>query len=221
VKGEIIRGWLGVKIQFVDENIAKGMGLENTRGALVAEIVKGSPADKAGIKIGDIITRFDGKEVPNMHKLPRMVADVPINKKVSVQIFRNGKFEVLHAVIEKPKGELSNEESEAAEDAEESDQPGKIVLGLKVANLDAAMRSKYKLDKNIAGIVITGINRNSPAIELGVLPGDVIQQVNKKKINNVADFESTVSAIKAAGGGNAVILVNRNGENRFLVLEFE
>jgi len=221
-KGEIVRGWLGVKIQYVDEKIASGMGLPNSKGALVAEVMKDSPADKAGIKIGDIVTKYDGKEVPNMHKLPRMVADTPIDKKVNIEIFRNGKSQVVSTKIVKPINDPFNDEKEAKSDSEDAEATaGKIIIGLKVADIDKNMVARYKLDTSITGVVITGFDKNAPIADSGLMPGDIIQQVNQTAIKSIKDFEKTINSIKDAKGNSAVLLVHRKGENRFIVIEIE
>ncbi|MBA8666947.1 Do family serine endopeptidase [Holosporaceae bacterium 'Namur'] len=221
-KGEISRGWLGVLIQPVDEYVAKSMGLQKIKGALVAEVVKDSPADKAGVKVGDIISRFDGKEVKNIHKLPRMVSETPINKRVSIQVFRNGKYEVLNTIIEKPASDPLGEEAEDSEGKQgNSEKIGQVILGIRVADLNNALRNKFKIEPALSGIVVLGLNRNSPAVESGISAGDLIQQVGSKKITTIKDFENEINNIKSLGHKKAMILINKVNGTRFILIDLE
>ncbi|WP_039455141.1 Do family serine endopeptidase [Candidatus Jidaibacter acanthamoebae] len=221
-KGEISRGWLGVLIQPVDEYVAKSMGLQKIKGALVAEVVKDSPADKAGVKVGDIISRFDGKEVKNIHKLPRMVSETQINKRVSIQVFRNGKYEVLNTVIEKPANDSFGEETEDTEANQGSPEKiGQVILGIRVADLNNALRSKFKIEPTLSGIIVLGVNRNSPAIESGISAGDLIQQIGNKKITTIKDFENEINNIKSLGHKKAMILINKGNGTRFILIDLE
>ncbi|AIF81665.1 Peptidase S1C, Do [endosymbiont of Acanthamoeba sp. UWC8] len=221
-KGEISRGWLGVLIQPVDEYVAKSMGLQKIKGALVAEVVKDSPADKAGVRVGDIISRFDGKEVKNIHKLPRMVSETPINKHVSIQVFRNGKYEVLNTIIEKPTSDPLGEEAEDSEAKQgNTEKIGQVMLGIRVADLNNALRNKFKIEPALSGIIVLGINRNSPAIESGISAGDLIQQVGNKKITTIKDFENEINNIKSLGHKKAMILINKGNGTRFILIDLE
>jgi serine protease Do len=220
-KGEIVRGWLGVKIQYIDENIAKALSIPHTKGALVAEVAKDSPAEKAGIRVGDIITRFNGKEVPNINKLPKMVAETPIGKKVSIQVFRNGKYEVLSTVIERPLEDGNAEALDEPDTIDENEKLGQVVLGVRVADLDNALRKRYKVDKSVNGVIVLGVNRNSPAIEIGLAIGDIIQQVNRTRIMNVKDFDDAINKLKNNNQKKALLLVHRGSESRFVVIELE
>lgn len=218
-KGVIIRGWLGVMVQPVDENIASAMGLEKPKGALVASVVKNSPADKAGIKVGDVIVGFDEKEIDSTNKLPRIVGETPINKKVPVVVFRDNRKQTLYAVVAKPDKEdpFSND----LDIQKTSEKNSKIVLGVKVTNLNDDTRRMYGVDSNTKGVVVTDIEKTSIMAFTGVRAGDVIVSVNQKTVNTVDDFEKAFDDIKRKGKGSAAILVSRKGVNQFIGIELK
>jgi serine protease Do len=216
VHGSITRGWLGVKIQHMDSKMANALKLPGTKGALVAEVTKGSPADKSGIIVGDIITSFDGKAVTNMNKLPKMVADYPINKKANVGLIRNGKAMTLSVLIEKPVGDPFGENSN---NNDQSNQEANFLLGLKVANINNRLESKYRIPKGTKGVVIIGVENGSIFEELGVTSGDVIKQINQANITNVEEFEKTIKQFEKSPDKTAVFLFSRRGENRYMVVE--
>lgn len=220
-KGEIVRGWLGVKIQTIDEIIQKSLALKDNKGALVAEVMKDSPADKAGIEIGDVITKFDGLEVTNMNKLPRMVADVPVNKKVELELLRKGQLIKLNVLIERPKGDPYSEGKEDGEEADAAGKGDKVILGLRVSNIEKGLISRFKLDSAITGIVVLGIDKDSILAGLGINPGDVIQQINQIPIKSIKDFDAAVKTIQKNKDKKAVLLLKQRGENRFLGFDLE
>lgn len=217
-KGTILRGWLGVIIQPVTEDIAKNLANHDTKGALVADIVKSGPAEKAGIKVGDIITRFDGKAINDMKMLPRMVAETEINKKVKVEVSRDNKILTLDVVIAKPE-EDANDKKKSDKDGE--DKGDKLLLGMKVENLTTSLRTKFKIEKDVSGVVITKLTRNSPGVEVGIKPGDVIMSFNKLKVANAADLSKLVSEAQKSGAKNAVLLIRRGNTNQFVVINLE
>lgn len=218
-KGVIVRGWLGVMVQPVDENIATAMGLDKPKGALVASVVKNSPADKAGIKVGDIIVGFDEKEIDSTNKLPRIVGETPIDKKVPVVVFRDNRKQTLYAVVAKPDKEdpFSND----SENQKTSEKNSKTVLGVKVTNLNDDTRRIYGIDSSAKGVIVTDIEKTSIMAFTGVRSGDVIVSVNQKAVNNIDDFEKAFDDIKRKGKGSAAILVSRKGLNQFIGIELK
>jgi serine protease Do len=218
-KGVIVRGWLGVMVQPVDENIASAMGLEKPKGALVASVVKNSPADKAGIKVGDVIVGFDGKEIDSTNKLPRIVGETTIDKKVAVTVFRDNRKQTLYAVVAKPDKEdpFSND----SDIQKTSEKNSKTVLGVKVTNLNDDTRRMYGIDSSTKGVVVTDIEKTSIMAFTGVRTGDVIVSVNQKAVNSADDFERAFDDIKRKGKGSAAILVSRKGVNQFIGIELK
>src|SRR5690606_24582356 len=159
------RGWLGVRIQTVNDELAEGLRLPKSEGALVANVTPGGPADRAGIEQGDVVLRFDGRPVEEMRKLPRMVAETEINKEVEVVVWRDGREETLSVVL----GE--RDETEAAayvpEDQGVPSAPEDVVvfLGLSLAQISADLRQRFGLDEQAAGVVITEVDENGAAAE--------------------------------------------------------
>ncbi len=222
--GETRRGWLGVRIQAVTDDIAESMGLREPKGALVAGLTEKGPADKAGIQAGDIIVKFDGREVPNVRELPRMVADTPISKKVDVVVLRKGKEVALQVEL----GRLEEGEKLAA-----NDKGGKApvaapvattkVAGLTVVALDAASRAKFKLkDAVTKGVVIAEVAGDSAAAQKQVKAGDVVLEVAQEEVASPDDLVKRFAKAKADGRKLLlVLLASTEGEMRFVTLPVE
>ena len=194
--GETKRGWLGVRIQEVTKEIAELENLEKPEGALVASVSENSPADKAGIKAGDIILEFDGKRVDTMRKLPKLVALTEVGKRVMIKIWRNQKL-ISKKVL------LGRLESSAEYKAEKSTEPDtskyKKIEDLKISvrNLNKDDISKRKLPKNTTGVVVTEINEGSPLMFINI--NDVIVELQKKKITNPTQFLNLVKEVIGKG----------------------
>jgi serine protease Do len=202
-KGKVTRGWLGVAIQPVTPELAQSFGVEGEKGALVADVTKDSPADKAGVKSGDIILEFDGKQIQEMNNLPRLVASTPVGKKVKLKILRNGKPETITVAIEKLK------------DGEESAQPGAVQdrMGMTVKELTPELAAQIGI-KETTGVVVAAVKPGSVSEEAGIAAGDVIKEINGTKISSAADFAKAVSAHKK---GEIMRLLLRRGDNSLFV----
>ncbi len=218
--GKIVRGWLGVSIQTLTEDIAKNIGAVNAKGVLVTQVLKDSPADKSGIKVGDIITSFDGAPIMQANKLSKAVAMTKIGNKSTVEILRDGKPAKLNLTIELLKDTLEEVESKKAKTA---NSPTAIDsnLGVRIDNLSPALRAKFKIESNVNGVVISAVNRGSSAAEAGLRPGDVIMQINRTKIENMKSVTTEIENAKKAGNKDIAILINRAGSSRFIVIELE
>jgi len=197
-KGHVTRGWLGVSIQEVTPELAKSFDLKEKKGALVGQVVSGSPAEKAGIEQGDVILEFDGKEVADSKDLPRIVASTPVGKGVTVKLSRNGKL-VDHQV---KVGELE-------EKAEVAKTPTHRSLGITVQNLTPEIAKGLGLKKE-TGVVVTRVEPGSPAANAGIQTGDLIQEVNRKPVKNAEDFVQKVE--KTKDQENVLLLIQR-GQN--------
>jgi serine protease Do len=203
-KGKVTRGWLGVSIQEVTPDIAKSFGLKETAGALVSDIVPDSPAEKAGFKRGDIILEMNGRAVRDYHDLPRMVATMGPDEKVTFKLLRDGKEETITAVI----GEMK--EGETA-------QAGRDVLkqmGMSLQPVTPEIAKELGM-KRTEGIVITNVEPNSTAAEAGIQRGDVIIEVNRQTVNTLKDFDEAVQK-----AGKAILfLLYRNGATFYISLQ--
>ena len=223
--GETRRGWLGVRIQQVTDDIAESLGIKPPRGALVAGVDDRGPAKPAGIEPGDVVVKFDGHDIKDMHDLPRVVADTPVGKQVEVVVIRKGKEETHSVKI----GRLEDGEKMAAAEAGKNAAPEQKsvvqkTLGLELSSLSDDLRKKFKVRDNIKGVIVTGVDPNvaSAAPDKRLSPGDVIVEVQYQSVGNPADLQTRLDALKAEGKKVAVLLVsNADGETRFVALSLQ
>lgn len=217
--GKVRRGWLGVQIQQVTDEIAETLGLEEARGALVAAITEDGPAQKAGIKVGDVILEFDGKSVEEMRKLPRIVAETDVGKEVDVEVWR-GKEEVeIKATLgaldegEAKMAALSQKLPEKASDVEVKE------LGMTLSVLNDEVIEKYKLGEEVRGVIVTEVDGDGPAAEKSVRPGDLIVEINQEDITSPAQVADQVKSAKEAGKKSVLLLLERQGGPRYVAVK--
>jgi serine protease Do len=219
--GRTRRGWLGVRIQQVTDEIADSLGLTGgARGALVADVTKGGPAEKARIRGGDVILTFDGKPVPDMRRLPRIVAETPIEKDVVVTLWREGKEVSVKAKLgELEEAEKTSLATATPERGKPGDKPGRIeALGMALSAATPELRERFDLGDNVAGVVVTDVDANGSAAEKGIRPGDVIVEVGQEEVKTPADFAAKVKKAQDAKRRSVLLLVERQGEMRFVAL---
>ena len=221
--GETRRGWLGVRIQVVTDEIADSLGIKPARGALVAGVDERGPAKPAGIEPGDVIVRFDGKDIREMRDLPRVVADTPVGKEVAVVVIRKGKEETRMVKL----GRLEDSEKQASlgkptPDAQIAPPVVKRALGIDLANLSDDLRKKFKIRDTVKGIVILGVEANSPAADKRLNAGDVIVEIAQEAVSSADDFQAKVDRLKKDGRRTALLLVaGGDGELRFVALSLQ
>jgi len=199
-KGHVTRGWLGVMIQKVTPQIAESLGLPEAKGALVADVVKDGPADKAGLKQGDVIIEYDGKPVNDSAELPLLVARTAVGKTVTVKVTRDKSTQTFQIQIE----ELKEEDIAQTTTGESED------LGLTVQTLTSDLAETLGLDRNLKGVVVSEVEPAGPAAEAGLRRGDVILEVNRQTVKDVDAYRK---AIKAGGKGKSVLFLVRRGDN--------
>src|SRR5271166_2349148 len=217
--GETRRGWLGVKIQQVTEEIAESLNIKPPRGALVAGVDDKGPAKPAGIEAGDVIVKFDGKEIKEMRDLPRVVADTPVGKQTPVVVIRKGREETKTVTL----GRLEDGEKLAAVNTKDNGAQEQTVvkktLGIELANISDDLRKRYKIKDTVKGIVITGIDASSPAADKRLSPGDVIVEIAQEAVTSIDDFQAKIDKLKKDGRKSALLLVAAaDGELRFVAL---
>jgi serine protease Do len=215
--GETRRGWIGVRIQGVTPDIAEGLGLPSTAGALVAEVTPGGPAARAGIRNGDLITAFDGKPVPDSRALPRIVADTTVGRTVKVDILRDHKPKTIKIVL----GRLKESDTSLPSKAKPKPKVTKATpsaLGLSLAALDAQMRGRYHLAKDVHGVVVTEVDPDSPAGAQNFRPGDVIVEVQNQPVHTPGDVMKRLAAAEKSGKKVELMLVNRAGNLTFVAV---
>lgn len=210
-RGKVVRGWLGVYIQEVTPEIAESFGMKEQKGALVAEVIKGSPAEEAGIKRGDIIVEFNGKEVKHSHELPMMVASTEVGKVVDLKVLRDGKPQSLKVKIGKmpEQGEEAGMETERESVEEER-------IGLRVQNITREMAESLNL-KEPYGVIVSDVLPNSPAESAGFQRGDVILEVNRNAVRNVMEFRNEIE--KALRKNLVLFLVRRGNASIYIALK--
>ena len=223
--GEARRGWLGVRIQQVTDDIAESLSIKPPHGALVAGIDDKGPAKPGGIEPGDVVVKFDGHDIKEMRDLPRIVADTPIGKQVDVVVIRKGKEETHQVKI----GRLDDTEKVASNDTKQNalpDQKSTVqkTLGLELSSLTDDVRKKFKIRDSIKGVAVTGVDAsvNTTQPDKRLAPGDVIVEVQYEAVANPAALQARVDALKAQGKKIAVLLVSNGvGETRFVALSLQ
>jgi serine protease Do len=219
--GHVRRGWLGVNIQSVTDEIAESLGLDKPRGALIASVREGGPAQVAGIQPGDVVLTFDGKPVTDMRRLPRIVAETPIDKTVKVVVWRKRKERVFEVKV----GELKDEQQAALtpnKPAHPAEPPGTVkTLGLSLANLTPDLRKRFSLSGDSAGVVVIDVAKDSAASQKGMRAGDVIVEVAQEDVKTPADISEKIAAAKKAGRKSVLLLVDRQGDLRFVALRID
>jgi serine protease Do len=218
-EGRVRRGWLGVRIQTVTEEIAESLGLDETSGALVASVTPGGPAEEAGIAQGDVILEFDGKTVDRMRGLPRLVAETSIGKAVEVVVWRGGERQTVSVSL----GELPEDEELAALTQTEADTPSSSEiesLGVTVATLTEELRQRFELGEDAQGVVIVDVAEAGPASEESLRPGDVIVEVSQEEVGSPAEVEAKIDQAKDDDKRSVLLLIDRQGDLRFVALRF-
>ncbi len=211
-RGFVSRGWLGVMIQDVTRELAESFGMKQPKGALVAQVLKDSPADEAGIEVGDIITEYEGHDVYVSSDLPPMVGRTKIGEKAKVKIVRNGKNKTLFIKI----GELPSEgDMEVSQSPKQQNKP-QTQLGMLIEELQDEQRELFKVDKG--GVLVKEVQQN-PARAAGIERGDVITRLNNRFVEDVKSFEEIVKDLPEAR--SVPVLVIRQGSPRFLALKID
>jgi serine protease Do len=203
-KGKVTRGYLGVLIQKVTPELAESLGMEKSQGALVANVSKDGPADKSGVKVGDVIVEFDGKEIRDSGELPIIVARTPVDKKVRMKVLRDKKELTLNVAV----GELKDEEVVAS-------APEKGEMGLTVQRLTPQIAESLGLEK-AEGIVVSAVEPGSAADEAGIRRGDVIVEIDRKPIRNLDEYKKSIATVRKGKG--VLFLVRRGESTLFLAL---
>jgi serine protease Do len=220
--GELRRGWLGVRIQQVTDEIAESLNIKPARGALIAGVDDKGPAKPAGIEPGDVIVTFDGKEIKEPKDLSRVVADTAVGKEVDVVVIRKGVEQNLKVTL----GRLDDGDKAvqaAAKAQEPAEKPvTQKALGLDLASLSKDLRSRYKIKDSVKGVVITSVDTPSDAAEKRLSAGEVIVEVAQEAVSSAADVKKRVDQLKKDGKKSILLLVsNADGELRFVALSVQ
>jgi serine protease Do len=207
-KGKVIRGWLGVMIQKINSDLKDKLSLKDENGALVADVIADGPAEKAGLRRGDVIVSFDGKEIKETHELPYIVASTPVGKKVEVEVIRKGRKKSFDVKIEELKGD---KESPVVREERTN-------LGLTVKEITPELAKNLRLSET-SGLVVFQVKDNSPAAEAGIRPGDIILEVDQDPVKDIEQFSSKSEAYKS--GDTVLFLIKRRGATLYLTVKVE
>lgn len=205
-KGKVVRAWLGVTIQSLTPELAKQFDLKDEKGALVGDVVEGSPAEKSGLQRGDVIVEFEGKKIEEPNQLKNMVASTEPGKEVTLKIIREKKTETKKVTV----SELSAEIQKASKGEYDN-----LLKGVMAQDLTPEIYSRLNLPKNLRGVIVADIDEESPAAAV-IMQGDVIQEINKQKITSAKEYEKLVSTIKP--GSDVLLLIYRGGASIYVTL---
>ncbi len=221
--GELRRGWLGVRIQQVTDEIAESLNIKPARGALIAGVEDKGPAKPAGIEPGDVVVKFDGKDIKEPKDLSRVVADTAVGKEVDVVIIRKGAEETRKVTL----GRLEDNDKAVQASAKAKEDPAEKpvtqkALGLDLATLSKDLRTRYKIKDSVKGVIITGVDGTSDAAEKRLSAGEVVVEVAQEAVSNAADVKKRVDQLKKDGKKSILLLVsNADGELRFVALSVQ
>ena len=218
--GETRRGWLGVSIQPVTDDIAESLSLSEARGALIGGVTPKGPAATSGLKVGDVILTFDGKTVAKVRDLPRIVADTPVGKSVEVLVWRKEKQETINVIVGRLEdGERLIAAAEKQPDKENAKPEPIKALGLTFEELTDAARKDNGIKDEIKGVLIAGVDKDSVAAEKGIRPGSVVSEVGQEPVNTPEDVLKRLAELKKDGRKKALLLVaGTDGQLDFVVL---
>ncbi|HAJ79766.1 MAG TPA: protease [Fibrobacteres bacterium] len=213
-RGKVTRGWLGVQIQDVNEAMRGSLGLGERKGVLISDVFKDQPADKTGIRRGDVILSIDGKKVTSSNELRNTVANISPGAKTPITLFRAGKeLSLTVKLTERNEGAIDKIAGESGNDGENPSEALKQ-LGLQTSNLTEALRKQYSIDKDVSGVVVIEVDQVSQAASEGIQEGDVIQEVNREAVTSVKEFAKAVKSIKT--GDNVMLLVKRGQSTLYI-----
>ncbi|MBT1156189.1 DegQ family serine endoprotease [Aminobacter anthyllidis] len=224
--GETRRGWLGVRIQPVTDDIAESLGMATAKGALIAGIIKGGPVDKGQILPGDVVIKFDGRDVVEMRDLPRVVAESPVGKAVDVVIVRKGVEQTVKVTLGRLEDGEKLAEGEAAKPEEDADKGAEVaaasVLGMTIGELNADTRAKFGIAAEVSGAVVTAVAKDSAAAERGIVAGEVITEIAQESVSTPKEVMDRIAALKEQGRKNALLmLASKTGELRFVTIRMD
>ncbi len=210
-KGHVERGWLGVQIQSLTPDLAAGMGLDQKKGALVADVIAGTPAAQAGLQRGDVILRFGDRPIDNAHDLPRLVATTAAGATLPTTIVRNGREQTLQVTI----GRMPSEQKQASAENGES----KSQLGLVVGPITPQLRDQMNLDASVQGVVVADVRAGSEAARKGVRPGDIIVEINRQPVAKPGEVAAAMDQARRDKRKAVVLLLKRENSQRFVALD--
>ncbi len=214
-QGEVVRGWIGVSVQDLSEEIAQSIKIEKNKGAFVNEVVSGSPADVAGILPTDIILKIDEQEVNEMKILPKIISKYPVGKIIKLTVFRRGKIKIIPVKVSKLREDEATKKIENVRPQEKklNAKTNDQILGIGFAALNSSLKKANNIDSNVQGILITEISLKSEAASKGLILGDIILSINQIPISSVEEFKEAI--LNATKQSKKLYLFIKRGSNKF------
>ncbi|MEM7358914.1 MAG: DegQ family serine endoprotease [Pseudomonadota bacterium] len=219
--GEVERAWIGVEIQALSTDLAEGFGRDDDHGALVSNVTPNQPADKAGIRAGDIILSYNGEAIKEMRDLPRVVAQSSVGEKYPVEVWRNGGKKTLTIRTERYPDDDALAALGRGFTPEEAEPESDAVLGAQLSSITDELRDRYDIDEDLEGAVVVSVDREGLAASNGIRTGDVITSVNNRSVDSPTEVVDEISAAQAAERSTIVVLLQRNGNSRFIPFNLE
>ena len=218
--GQVRRGWLGVHIQTVTDELAENLGLDQARGALVASVIKDGPAEAAKIEAGDVILKFDGRDIGEMRRLPRIVAETPVEKTVDAVIWRDKEEMTLSVTV----GELDEKEPQVASRTRgggKEQEETFDAFGLTLAEVTPGLRERFELGDDAKGVIVTRVDEGGLAAEKGIRAGDVIVEVNQDEVDSIDSVRESIGKARQEGKKTILFLLEGQGGLRFVALRIK
>ncbi|MCB1739268.1 MAG: DegQ family serine endoprotease [Gammaproteobacteria bacterium] len=215
--GHVERGWIGVNIQSIDEMLAESLGLKKPEGALVASVLADGPAQRAGVKVGDVIVRFNGRPIDQMRDLPREVASMTPGQDAQMVVIRDGKEKQLSLTVDR----MSSQELASADNEDRGEAVEGARLGVMLADLDEQTRARLQLDDQTQGALIANVVPGSPAARTGLRSGDLIRRVGQESVDSASEAVKAIRSARDHSAKSVVLLVQRQGDVRFVAVPFE
>jgi serine protease Do len=214
-QGEVVRGWIGVSVQDLSEEIAQSIKIEKNKGAFVNEVVSGSPADVAGILPTDIILKIDEQEVNEMKILPKIISKYPVGKIIKLTVFRRGKIKIIPVKVSKLREDEATKKIENVRPQEKklNAKTNDQILGIGFAALNSSLKKANNIDSNVQGILITEISLKSEAASKGLILGDIILSINQIPISSVEEFKEAI--LNATKQSKKLYFFIKRGSNKF------
>jgi serine protease Do len=207
--GKVVRGWLGIMIQDITPELAESFGISETAGVIVADVVPDAPAEKAGLKRGDIVKSLNGKPIENAHVLSRSVASLAPESAVTIDVIRDGKPQQIKVTIGTMPEEVASQKKAGAK--------SESAWGITVQNISPELAQKHSIDENESGVVITEIKPGTAAAEARLRPGDVVKEVNRQKVQNIRDYKQVIGKMKK--NETLLLLVKRAGNTFYIAIK--
>jgi len=220
--GRIRRGWLGVGIQPVDEEIAESVGLEEAEGVMISNVMEGYPAEEAGMISGDVVLQFAGEETPDTRTLLRAVADTPAGTEVEVVVWRDGEEVRLNVTVAEMPEDVDASSSVASNDgSDEGDEDMLEALGMTMMALTDDIRTRFNIEDDATGVIIAQVDRTSDAAAKGLRRGDLIVRIGGKPVETVAGIRDVITAAEDDGKPSVLLQINRGGNFRFVPVKLD